>query len=336
MTAFAGTMSGSVREEQVFVDGDWLTYRTRGPADGYFAPTTKTPYTDEFMLGYERSLTENQSVAITYTNRVTKDIMEDYDLCVYVYAGDPSYPDCTEPSAGGFSLPLSYFGFETAPVSNYFIATLNGAKREYDGVEVSWRKRRSADSNWFGLMSYSYNDAKGNSNSDGNADFQGDVLWLDPASPNQWGPQPGNVKHLFKAAGSYAWDNGFEVGATVRWNSGTIYSSTWSIYRRHLPDICPEYEFNGTTQPWICPGVVGGQETDSYGIVDARAKYVKDFELGGSSYTAEFFIDIFNVLDNQAANREQDLSAGDGVYSFGQANGWVAPRRFYLGARVSF
>ena len=56
----------------------------------------------------------------------------------------------------------------------------------------------------------------------------------------------------------------------------------------------------------------------------------------GDRYAAEFFLDIFNVLDNQAARGQQDLAAGDGVYDFGEANAWVQPRRFYFGARVSF
>ena len=38
----------------------------------------------------------------------------------------------------------------------------------------------------------------------------------------------------------------------------------------------------------------------------------------------------------QAARRFMDLDAGDGVYSFQEANDWVDPRRFYLGARLSF
>lgn len=328
MTSFAGTLTGSVREEQLYIGNQWVTYRTRGGskgADGFFAPTTKTPYTDEFMLGWEHSLTETQSVAVTYTNRVTKDILEDYDLGLYLSA-----------DAGGYGLPLSYFGFETLPNANYFIATLFAGKREYEGVEVTWRKRRNADSNWFALASYSYNDATGNSNSDGNADFQGDVLWLDPRAPNMTGPQPGNIKHLLKMAASYRWDNGFELGATYAWNSGTVYSETWEIYRRHLPVLGPAYEDNGAFEPWVEPNTWGSETGPSYGTLNARVKYVWDMNFSGHAYAAEFFLDIFNVLDDQAARRVQDLSGGDGVYTFGEENAWVLPRRFYLGARLSF
>jgi hypothetical protein len=328
MTAFAGTLSGSVRDEQVFVGNQWVTFRTRGGAqvqDGFFAPTTETPYTDEFMLGYERALSSDMSISATYTNRTTKDILEDYDLGFY---SDPA-------AVGGYALPLSYFGFDTLPSANYFIATLAGGKRDYDGVEVTFRKRRSPDSRWQALASYAYNDASGNTNSDGNADLQGDFLYLDPRAPNVYGPQPGNIEHLFKLHGTYTWDNGFEVGAVYHWNSGLLYSETFSQYSRHTPiRVDTAYESNGATSRWLAPGTVGTHKTDSFGTLDVRAKYTLD--ISGGRYAAEFFLDIFNLLDDQAATRDQELSGGDGVFLFGQSNAWVAPRRLYLGARLNF
>ena len=327
MTAFAGTLSGSVREEQIFAGGQWLTYRVRGGAqvqDGYFAPATKTPYTDEFMLGYEHALTSDMSVGITFTDRKTRDILEDYDLGIYT---DPA-------QAGELALPLSYFGFDSLPAANYFIATLAGGKRDYQGAELTFRKRRTPEDAWQLLASYSYNDAEGNTNSDSNADLQGDFVYLDPRAPNVYGPQPGNVEHIFKLAGSYAWENGLEVGAVYFWNSGTLYSETFAQYGRHTPvRVGTPYEWGGYTTSWLAPGTVGSQSTPSYGTLDLRAKYTMDIR---DRYQAEFFLDIFNVLDDQSTTRQQDLSGGDGVYNFGEPNAWVTPRRFYLGARFSF
>ena len=87
------------------------------------------------------------------------------------------------------------------------------------------------------------------------------------------------------------------------------------------------------TEPWIADGSWGGETTDSYGTLNARVKYTMEF---GQSMSAEFFLDIFNVLDDQAARRNQDLLAGDGVYGYTEESAWVLPRRFYLGARMSF
>ncbi len=56
MTIFAGTLSGPISEEQVFALGQWVTFRTRGGAkkpDAVFAPTTRTPWTEDLQIGYE-------------------------------------------------------------------------------------------------------------------------------------------------------------------------------------------------------------------------------------------------------------------------------------------
>ncbi len=329
MTDFAGTVTGRTREEQIYINDRWMTFRVRGASpipDAFFAPTTKTPYTDEFMIGYEMSLTENQSLAITYTDRETTDILEDYDLDLYT---DPD-------QCGELCLGLGYFGFDEAPAANFFIATLAGGKREYQGVEVTWRKRRSGDSKWFGLASYSYNDATGNTNSDSNADFQGDVIWLDPRARNQQGNQPGNVEHLLKLIGSYRFDNGFEVGATYLWNSGTVYSETFAASGRHLPNLdfaAGQFEDQGVTSIWLADGVIGSQTTPSFGTLNARAKYTFSFS---DNYETEIFLDMFNVLDDQAVRREQDLAGGADGIAFTEALDWVAPRRIFLGARVRF
>jgi hypothetical protein len=330
MTSFAGNLTGPVREEQVFAGDRWVTFRTRGGQkggqDAFFAPSIKTPYTDEILIGYSQVLPYDMSLDVTYTKRVTKDIMEDYDL------GTFSDPDNAALVASPFYLPYSYFGYNEAPDSNFVIGTLAGAKREYQGVEVTLRKRRT--DNWSMLASMTYNDAQGNSNSDGNADYQGDVLELDPAAPNMWGDQPGNVKLLAKMAGTYYFENGFEIGAVYNWNSGTLYSTNYARGSRHFPlreDVA--YDFGGITDRWVQSGVVAANESKSYGTLDLRVMYVHEF---GEDYKAEFFVDIFNVLDDQAVVREQDLLAGDGDYAFGEGLEWVQPRRFYLGARLSF
>ena len=46
MTQFAGTLTGQVIEEQLFIDNQWVNYRTRGGAvqqDAFFSPTTQSP-----------------------------------------------------------------------------------------------------------------------------------------------------------------------------------------------------------------------------------------------------------------------------------------------------
>ena len=336
MTNFAGSHSGRTREEQVFANGQWVTYRVRGGAslDAVFAPNTKTPYTDDLQLGYQVDLGHSLAIEALYTKRWTRDILEDYDPVLYSvpseYPGPVDHPD-------SLFLPYTHFGFPSTGlpgVANFFIGTLEGGERNYQGVEFTLRRRHR--DNWQALVSYTFNDAEGNSNSDSNADFQGDVLFLDPRAPNQYGPQPGSIKHLFKAAASYQFKFGLQLGGFYRWNSGSLASRTFRASGRNLPIQVPagqEFEFAGiTTERWIAPNTVGALTNPSYGLLDLRVEYNRKFGKAG----AELFVDIFNVLDNQDATRNQDLVAGTGGIAFGSPLTYSDPRRFFLGARLSF
>jgi hypothetical protein len=329
MTAFAGSISGRIREEQVFANGQWVNYRTRGgpvAQDAFIAPTTKTPYTDDITVGYQVDLGRNITAEATYTNRKTRDILEDYDHFLYSidYPGDKN-------AQGTFYLPPSYFGYDTFPAANFFIATLKDSKRDYNGVELTVRKRYS--DKWQGIASYTYNNAKGNSNSDSNADFQGDVLWLDANAPFQYGRQPGSIVHLFKMGGSYDLPKGFQLGFGYRWNSGTIASKTFASSGRNLPyRVATAYVFNGVSQRWLAEDAVGSLTNPSWGQIDMRIQYIARIQKA----KLEMFVDIFNMMNNQDPTRLQDLLAGAGATAYQDPIRWVDPRRFFIGFRVGF
>lgn len=349
MTDFAGQVSGPIRHEQVFVGGEWLTYRVRGGAanpDAFFAPATETPYTDEVQLGYKAQLGGTMSVEANLISRSTQDILEDYNLRLYAEPGAYGLP-IDHPQS--LFLGLDYFGYDDFPSitgvdgeiiePNFIIATLAGGRRDWDGVELIFRRRLA--NSWRMQASYNYADAEGNTNSDSNADFQGDVLFLDPRAVNQLGRQPGSVEHLFKVSGSYHFDNGFTVGGVYRWNSGAVASRTFFAQQRNLPllDVNdpdfdgPPIEFAGQTGGWLSPDAVGVLENPSFGILDARLSYNWAFT-GDNNVT--FYLDVFNVLDDQEITQMQDLVGGAAGILFGEGIEFVDPRRFFLGARLRF
>lgn len=333
MTNFAGTATGQVREEQVFINNQWLSYRVRGgpTIDGLFAPATKTPYTDELQFQYEADLGNNLSASAVYYNRKTRAIFEDFDPSVYAnpatYAGDINNP-------GTLYLGYEFFGFDPnnlPPRANFYLATLpDAAERNYNGLEFTLRKRFS--NRYQILSSYSYLDATGNTISDGNADFVGDVLWLDPRAPNMNGVLPGTIKHNFKAAGSYTTVFGLELGATYRWNSGAIVNKTQFASSRRLPIQGPAFDFNGTVDNWVPENTIGAVQNPSWGQMDTRIQYVR--RMGRA--TGEAFLDIFNITNNQGAVRIQDLVAGTGGVAFEQPFQWLNPRNAFIGFRVRF
>jgi hypothetical protein len=335
MTNFAGTLTGAVREEQVFANGQWVNYRTRGgpvQQDAFFAPTTKTPFVDDLQFGYQVDLGRGMSFEALYSKRRTRDILEDYDLALYAYATDGTtlYPGPIDHPDSLF-LGLDYFGYNENPGSNFVIATLAGGARDYQGFELTFRKRFA--NQWQALASYSYNDLTGNTNSDSNADFQGDVDFLDPRAPNQSARQPGAIGHLFKLSASKQFTMGLELGATYSYNSGTFASKTFRASGRNLPiEVEEPFEYAGYETLWIAPGAVGSLENPSFGLLDFRVKYMRKFgKVGG-----EVFVDVFNVFDNQDATRNQDLVAGQGTVDFGEGILFNFPRRFFLGARMTF
>ena len=116
------------------------------------------------------------------------------------------------------------------------------------------------------------------------------------------------------------------------WNSGALFTPSQLISGRYFAAMANPYSFGGVTDTYLLPGVVGSETTPDYYTFDMRFTYEHALPIG----KAEFFLDIFNVLNDQAATDVQKLTAGSGQYLFNQANAWVSPRRAYLGVRYSF
>ncbi|MCP4204085.1 MAG: TonB-dependent receptor [bacterium] len=330
-TDFVGALTSRVLEEQVFVDpiGQWVNYRTRGGVaegfDGFFAPATATPYTDEYQVGYKRDIGRNMSFEGNLIMRETRDIIEDYSPTLYNddYPGPVDDPD-------SLFLGLDFFGFTTRPNANFLLMTLPpGNFRDWDGIELIFRKRYS--DNWQMIASFNYADGEANTSSDSNFDFAGDVLWLDPRAPNLEGTTPGLVEQLAKVAGSYNFDNGFQVGGSYRWNSGAIVNNTFLASRRYLPNrVDTAFDFAGISDRWVAPDSVGQLEMPSFGILDTRLAYLWT---GSGRLQADFFVDIFNILDDQKATQIESRVAQP---NYREGLRFVPPRRYFLGARLRF
>ena len=126
---------------------------------------------------------------------------------------------------------------------------------------------------------------------------------------------------------------GLEFGAAYRWNDGTLASRTRRASGRNLPIRGPAFEYAGILEQWIPPDTVGELHNPSWGQLDLRVQYKRRF---ADRMGAEFFVDMFNLFDNQDPTRNEDLVAGSGGTAFGEAIRFVEPRRFFLGARVTF
>lgn len=346
---FAGSLTGRVIEEQVFVDalGDWVNFRFRGGTtvqDAFFAPSIETPVTDEIQLQYKRDLGRNMMIEVNLIDRETSDIGEDYGRIYYDAAQYAGAGDINDP--GSFFLGPGYFGFSSLEEIdqvrlNFMIGTLPPeAFRDWQGAELIFRKRFS--DNWQMLASYNFADADGNTNSDANFDGAGDVFPLDPRAPGRTGTQPGLVENLFKVHGSYSWDNGFQVGASYRWQDGIILNRNQGrSFGRSIPDFTdtpfPSNGFDGTGglfgSTWIADDALGFIDGFSYDVLSARGSYVWT---ASDDIEVDFFLDVFNILDEQDVIRVQDELSGTGGFAFLEGINFVEPRRYFLGARLRF
>ena len=346
---FAGSLTGRVIEEQVYVDalGEWVNYRFRGGTtvqDAFFAPRIETPVTEEIQIQYKKDLGRNMMFEINLIDRETTNIGEDYGRIYYdaaQYAGAGSLT-----ASDTFFLGPEFFGFANLAeidvvALNFMIGTLPPeAFRDWQGIELIFRKRYS--DNWQLLASYNYADADGNTNSDANFDGAGDVFPLDPRAPNRTGTQPGLVKQLFKVHGSYNWDNGFQAGGSYRWNSGiTLNRNSGQAFGRSLPVLTstpfPANGFDGLGglfgSTWIADDSLGFISGKAYGVLDVRGAYL--WQTGGK-VEVDFFLDIFNILDDQQVIRVQDLTGGGDGFEFLEGINFVQPRRYFVGARLRF
>ncbi len=132
---------------------------------------------------------------------------------------------------------------------------------------------------------------------------------------------------------SYTTRYNLELGAGYRWNSGPVVNTTEFASNRRLPlQGATTFENQGTTDQWIANGAIGAVQNPSWGQLDLRIQYIQPI----GHATAEVFMDLFNVTNNQGAIRLQDLAAGSGTTKYLDEFVWLRPQNAFLGARIRF
>jgi outer membrane receptor protein involved in Fe transport len=308
----------------VWLNGAWYTYRIRGSAerrDAFWTPNTKDGLAKEFSLTHEIDLGKGMVLASQGYMRQDRNIIEDYDLFTYV----------TDVGAGWEHLTLTYADFGYPPEgppgeANYFLSNLIGGKRDIYGLDFQLSKRFKNGSNL--VAQYSFRYAEGNSQSDGNADLQGDFITLDPRNEWMLGPTPGNIPHKIKIFGTYRTKFGLDIGALFYWNSGWKYTESF-IFLPGRYDIFYNWPLNDEETDFV---QTGQEQTPAYYQIDLKFNYRLKIS---EKVTADLFLDIYNVTNNQSTI---DVAYGrnDPIYDYQEATELLLPLRFYLGARLRF
>lgn len=326
MIHFAGNISGRITHEQMYLNGDWYTYRIRGSAetrDCAWTPNTRDCYAHEFSLTHEIDLGNGLVISSQAYVRNDRNIVEDYDLYTYVDWAK------TQPVWAQYALNFEDFGFgaegPTGP-ANYFLSNLIGAKRNIYGFDFEISKRFSDGSYIVGQ--YSFKEGRGNSQSDGNADLQGDFIEIDPRTPWMWGPTPGTIPHKLKLFGTYRTPIGIHVGALLYWNSGMVYTESYDFLPGRY-SIYYNWPLNAANTDFV---QTGQQRTPSYYQIDLKLNYyLKLYQ----SVMLDLFLDVYNITNNQAGIDVQ-YARNDSTWDYKEITELLLPTRFYIGARIRF
>jgi hypothetical protein len=320
---FAGNISGEVHSRQLWLANGWYTYRVYGSSenrDAVFVPNLKDPVSREFSLTHEIYLGRGFLLRSQAYLRQDRNIVEDMDIAVYTdtIVGDPIW--------GDLALSWDDFGYPASGPpegANFFLANLPGAKRNFFGLDFEFSKHFANGS--MAVLQYSFKDSRGNTTSDKDALYQGDMVELDPRNPWMWGRMPGVIPHRIKIYGNYRTPFGVHIGAVFNWNSGYIFTES---YRRS--DCYINWPLN---DEWTEFAQTGAQIGPSWYQLDLKLRYIFKFARRRPT-NLELFLDVYNLTDNQ--NGWTVGPAHNTSWPYGEVNRVLNPRRLYLGTRFRF
>lgn len=359
MVRFTGSLTSSVRLEQIRIANTWVTENTRGGSktvDAVFADSFKLPKTDEIRLGLAHDFGNGWGVEGTYTYRKDYDIVEDWDPTLYTdpnnleaearsifgiggtvgnYTGLTAAQMHAINTFRGLALSTDYFaggGFtgaqNVARVSggtlNFVLANLPDAARYYNTMDFT--VTRKYQDHWGGQFSYSYVRARGNSLSSGDADFQGDLGRFDPRLGYMNGTLDGSIDWQAKMYVYYRWDAGVTFGVLASANSGYHYSNSKLLSRRVL--------LAWPSDPaLIDTNLMGKNQTPPTNQIDTHLEYAHTLY---GKVKGSVSLDVFNFLNSQEATNLAEGTNIRGTYGANQPYGYQLPRHIQLGFKVTF
>jgi outer membrane receptor protein involved in Fe transport len=285
-------------------------------------PGYDNPYTDQFVVSFERELARNLGLNITYINKrgenfgSWRDVGATYVPVTYV-DDNPGDPNATGRS-------ITVFRRESDPADSLFRLTNRPEMfSKVDAVTVQLQKRMA--DNWQATASVVYTDARGRLGSS-NAGPIGSVA----STAQRFGRDPNDLVNTdgqlvydrpwtVKLQLVYMLPKGFLVGANFNYQQGRPWSRLIQV---------PSDLINRSSQ--ILSEPLGDQRVGSWKLLDLRLQ--KEFGSGRARFA--LLADILNVFNNDANDSVGSrLGTSD---SYGLRTDFVLPRRLMLGAKLNF
>ncbi|MBP7148787.1 MAG: TonB-dependent receptor [Acidobacteria bacterium] len=296
----------------------------QGLQPGTVAGGTRLPYEDELVLGWQQLVRPDLSLEVRGIYRDQGRALEDVQFASIEEIQNFYYGD---PDEDG-TLELPFPGFGAAPFGAYVLAnpgentegSFTKPEREYKALEFSLNKRLS--NNWQLMANYRYSRLRGNyeglfRNDNGQSDPNITSLFDFPNSPlmrgqYQAGPLNTDRPHVLNLVGTYFFENGFEIGGALQWQSGVPRTPLLAHpnYQNsgELPGQDPLYlSFDPASDQWVlgAQGDFLGTYTDSprgslgrspdIATIDAHFGWqhpIRDTRL-------KLTLDVFNIFNNQ-------------------------------------
>lgn len=301
---------------------------------GYNGQDLDAPYADEITLGLEREMWEDWSLGLRYIRKWDRKLIHTVDasaLDIDALLEDGTYNwidyepvQILDPYSG--EMVTFYNDLDPSRLPEEYIINAPGAKRDFDGVELTLNKRYSHG--WAVNASYVYSNSRGliSTARDGQSLGTSGLYHSPNSHMNASGRFPLERRHIVKVTGLVKGPLGINISGYYRYMSGRRW--TRSVSSDHLTDILG-YLNQGDV-------VVNAEKRGSRGLpalnmLDLRVE--KAFTI--KNWQLKVFADVFNVFNANTATSVYTESS-DPVYTFGETNDIIAPRVVRLGAKIEF
>ncbi|MFB3134042.1 MAG: TonB-dependent receptor domain-containing protein, partial [Rhodothermales bacterium] len=297
----------------------------------------RTPYTDEWTIGFERELAPELAVKVVYTQRKGKQQLQDIDVnhtpvdrrggdgTSDVFSGDGIFDDCVD-GFNAITITCTPDGQPDLEVINpnfnqiFYLSNFN--ESEYRGLEIVLSKRLHR--NWLFEASYTWSEAEGNAEA---------FLSLLGDDPSQVDLEDGflnyDQRHIFKFFAVAHLPKEFSVGGAITYASGLPFS----VINR---DFVVDDLGNATFRTVFPTAQRNDQRNRDYWTFDFNLK--KSFTIGGRvRATASFDVfDLLNTDDLRIFSVNRAAPNGLEIFDPGQPATREFGRRFQFGLEFYF
>jgi outer membrane receptor protein involved in Fe transport len=329
-------------------DPNKLMYNFSATAGSIMDPNLKSPYLDEFTIGIEREILTDTRFGVRYIHKWDRNLIEDVNInamnynyykALYTTKGDDAIfdplvwtnyaPVTTTDSYTNTTVTFWNRISSTVP-SKELVANPPGAKRDYDGVEVTLNKRFSH--RWSAIVSYVWQKSRGLIGTDFDDSWSGQGYFDNPNTHiNAMGDFAYERRNQFKIQAMWQGPWGIFISGYYRLLDGQRYARTI----RSL-DLGLSLSQGNTT---IYAEPRGSRSLPILTLLDLRVE--KTFRLPFKAGQLGLFCDIFNVTNVAIATSIYTTSStyttvnGQRV-QFGNLTALTDPRVFRLGIRYQF